>query len=95
MTNAELGPRRRDGLAIQTRASLRHRVDANVDAELSMFSLYGTTSDWRSSNQQQHQLGPTVTFKPQNNWRIEVGYLAGLTSVTPDREVRFRVTLTH
>lgn len=80
-----------DGLLIQTRAGGYTSLSAGPRVGLEVFSQYGSTSDWRSFDDQSHQTGPFAVFSLNDDWNLYTGILFGLTDATSDQELRFRI----
>ena len=92
LTGLQFGQNRENGVILQTRGSLNYRPNTNVDLALSMFNVYGVIDDIPESDDQLHQVGPTVTVRMGRGWSLLAGYLAGVTERTPDDTFRFWLT---
>ena len=69
-----------------------HQSQAARKSGLEWFGEYGSTSDWLSADEQEHQIGPVAVWKVDDNWSLYTGALFGATDVTPDSQLRFRLT---
>ena len=81
-----------DGILVQTRASATTTIAGGPKVGLEWFGEYGSTSDWLSTDEQEHQIGPVAVWKVDDNWSLYTGALFGATDVTPDSQLRFRLT---
>ncbi|GAB5458729.1 MAG: hypothetical protein Hens3KO_17590 [Henriciella sp.] len=81
-----------DGLLIQTRAGAYTSLENGPNLGVELFSQYGSTSDWLSGDEQEHQLGPFAVWKVTDEWSLYTGALFGVTEATPDTNLRLRVT---
>ena len=55
------------------------------------FGQYGTTSDWLSGDEQEHQVGPVAIWGFDNDWSRYTGALFGVTDASDHTQLRFRV----
>lgn len=92
LTTAQFGDNSADGIGLQTRFNLAKKYDfGEVGVEL--FNSYGSTEKIPSFSSQQHSIGPYMTKKVgKDGWSIFAGALFGITSPSPDTELRFWVT---
>lgn len=81
-----------DGILVQTRASATTSIAGGPKVGLEWFGEYGSTSDWLSADEQEHQIGPVAVWKVDDHWSLYTGALFGATDVTPDSQLRFRLT---
>ncbi|MBI1340281.1 hypothetical protein GC169_08755 [bacterium] len=92
LNSVQLGDQARDGVFLQTRASLvKQRADGwlyGVEA----FNLYGSTSALAGFNDQTHQIGPVVGGRFNKQWSWYSGVLAGVSDRAPDADIRFWLT---
>lgn len=92
LTQTQVGGGREPGVLLQTRGDINYHHRDNVTLSLSQFNLYGFVDDIPGFSDQLHQLGPTLNLTFGDGWRVRAGYLAGLTSITPDSTFRFWLT---
>jgi hypothetical protein len=81
-----------DGILLQTRASATTSISGGPKLGVEWFGEYGSTSDWLSTNEQEHQIGPVAVWKLDDDWSLYTGALFGATEVTPDTAIRLRIT---
>ncbi|WOR14075.1 hypothetical protein RYZ27_09880 [Hyphomonas sp. FCG-A18] len=81
-----------DGLLIQTRTGAYTSLDSGLRLGLEAYSQYGSTSDWLSTDEQEHQIGPYAIWPLTDEWSLFTGALFGATEATPDNELRLRLT---
>ena len=92
MTGVEVGDRRRDGLFLQTRWSLRYKLNPNYSIQAQVFNIYGTTEDVPDFEQQNHAVGPALTGKFSGGWSFEASALFGVTERARDADLRLFIT---
>ena len=81
-----------DGILVQTRASATTSIADGPKLGLEWFGEYGSTSGWLGLDDQEHQIGPVAVWSVNKDWSIYTGALFGATDVSPDAELRFRLT---
>ena len=84
-----------DGILIQTRGSAMTALNNGPKLGLEWFSNNGSTADWLSLDEQEHQVGPVAVWKMNKNWSLYTGALFGVTDVSPDSQLRLRLTRKH
>ncbi len=84
VTSFEVGSGARDGLGLQTRASLYRTKHNGPPFGLDLQSVYGTTEKILDPDDQFHQLGPFARIPLKDGWSIFGTALFGLTDATPD-----------
>jgi hypothetical protein len=77
-------------MTVASRFSITKRLDNGIMIGAEMYNSYGELNDISDSNEQQHQLGPTIMYS-QDGWYIYGRYLSGLTSATTDHNVSLRI----
>ena len=92
LTGVQLGPQRRDGLFLQTRASLGYTISGSTQLQLQSFNIYGTTDGFGDFSDQNHAFGPAVSGKFAGRWSYEAGLLFGLTNATADTDFRLFIS---
>lgn len=95
MTLADVGDGARDGVFVETRADLAHRLASGVEIGVEMYNRYGSTRDFGAFNEQSHQFGPIVTIPTGNGWSVLAGLLLGLSDAAPDQDYRLWVTRSY
>ncbi|WP_262693709.1 hypothetical protein [Kordiimonas aquimaris] len=91
LAQVQFGSNRNSGLFLQTRSSLRYKVNSNYNLQVQVFNTYGSTADFPAIRNQNHSVGPAISAKIAEGWSIEASTLLGLTNATSD--VDFRVFL--
>ena len=81
-----------DGILIQTRASAYTALNNGPRVGIEAYSEYGSTEDWLSTDEQEHQVGPFAIWRLNDEWNLFTGTLFGATDATPDNELRLRIT---
>lgn len=93
LSAVEIGNNRRDGVFLQTRASLYKRSRTLPTFGLELYNSYGSTDDFADFDDQRHQLGPVAVFRLQEGKTfVTTNVLFGLTDATPDAELRLWLT---
>lgn len=81
-----------DGILFQTRSSATTSIADGPKIGIEWFGEYGSTDEWLDLDDQEHQIGPVAVWDLSNDWSLYTGALFGVTEVTPDSELRFRIT---
>nr|WP_070960238.1 hypothetical protein [Hyphomonas sp. Mor2] len=81
-----------DGILMQTRASATTSLADGPKIGVEWFGSYGSTSDWRALDEQNHQIGPVAVWALNGDWSLYTGALFGATEASPDGQLRLRVT---
>ncbi|MEM1182078.1 MAG: hypothetical protein AAGM22_27265 [Acidobacteriota bacterium] len=92
LTAIEDGDNARDGVLLQTRASLYRRFGQGPLWGLELYNSYGSTDDLGGFDEQRHQIGPAASFRIGDGRSLYTNVLLGLTDITPDAELRFWFT---
>jgi len=88
----DVGPDSRSGLFLQTRVNLSKKLNDVWKLNGELFSVYGSTADFNSFDEQTHQFGPSVSAKIGGGWSVLSGILFGVNSSSPDENLRFWLT---
>jgi len=91
LAQVQFGDDRSDGLFLQTRSSLRYKVNPAFNLQVQVFNFYGSTADFQDFDDQVHSVGPAISAKLGQGWSVEASTLFGVTNATSD--VDFRVFL--
>lgn len=91
LAQVQFGSNRNSGIFLQTRSSLRYKVNSNYNLQIQVFNTYGSTADFPAARNQNHSVGPAIAAKIGEGWSIEASTLLGLTNATSD--VDFRIFL--
>ncbi len=92
LTSVDFGDRARDGIGVQTRASIFRKLNSEFSAGLELYSNYGRTDNFNDFNDQSQQIGPVLTYNPNRDFQIFAGVLYGLTDVNQDPQFRLWLT---
>lgn len=92
LTTIDFGENTRDGIGLQTRASLTRRLSNKISLGAELYNIYGSTDEILELDEQRHQLGPVLTYNLSDDFQIYSGVLFGLTD--RDSEPQFRLWLT-
>lgn len=92
LTLVDVGSEARSGVFLQTRASLSHKLNDKLRLSAELFSNYGSTADFRSFDEQTHQIGPAVSGKLGKDWSFFSGVLVGATDASPDSSLRLWIS---
>lgn len=77
-------------LTIASRFSITKKLNNGLLIGAELYNNYGELSDISESNEQRHQIGPTIMYN-QDGWYIYGRYLHGLTSATSEHNVSLRI----
>lgn len=91
----QIGNDSADGILLQTRASATTSLADGPKIGLEWFGEYGSTSDWLSLDEQEHQVGPVAVWSLNEDWSLYTGALFGATDVSPDSQLRLRLTRSY
>ena len=93
LTGIEVGDNSADGINLQTRTRLTKKLENNVTVGFENYSNYGNTGgDIGSFNDQNHTIGPVISFPVGNGFSIFGGPLFGISDAAPDVETRLWIT---
>ncbi|MEM9081870.1 MAG: transporter [Verrucomicrobiota bacterium] len=92
MSSADFGDNTRDGINLQTRASLTRRLNSQISLGAELYNAYGTTDNFLDLDDQLHQLGPVLTYALQEDLQLYTGVLFGLTDRSSDPQFRLWLT---
>lgn len=92
VTGVEIGDDADDGIALETRASLSYKLSGKTSIAVESFNSYGTTDEIPDFDEQEHQIGPSVSYKVTPDWSIYSGALFGVTDATADTELRLWIS---
>ena len=84
-----------DGILIQTRASATTSLADGPKIGVEWFGGYGSTSDWLSLDEQEHEIGPVAVWSLNEDWSLYTGALFGATDTAPDSQLRFRLSRSY
>lgn len=88
----DVGPDSRSGVFLQTRINLSKKINDVWQVNGELFSAYGSTADFNSFDEQNHQIGASVTAKLGSGWSVLSGVLFGANSASADENFRFWFT---
>lgn len=89
----ELGNNARDGINLETRASLTRKLGNTYRLGIESFNVIGNSDGgFAPANLQRHSLGPVGTASLGDGWSILGGVLFGVSDGAADTDVRFWVT---
>lgn len=88
LAQVQFGDSRGDGLFLQTRSSVRYKLNDTYNLQLQVFNNYGSTDDFPAFRDQNHSIGPAAAIKLDDGWAIEASVLFGLTNATSDADFR-------
>jgi len=91
LAQVQFGDDRSDGLFLQTRSSLRYKINKAVNIQAQVFNFYGSTANFQDFDDQVHSVGPAISAKLGQGWSVEASTLFGVTDASAD--VDFRVFL--
>jgi len=91
LAQVQFGEDRSDGLFLQTRSSLRYKINKAVNIQAQVFNFYGSTANFQDFDDQVHSVGPAISAKLGQGWSVEASTLFGVTDATAD--VDFRIFL--
>lgn len=88
MFQRQFGADRNDGVFFQTRANLAFKASNRWTVALEMYNNYGSSSERKNFEAQNHQIGPMATYQFGNGWSVHAGTLFGVNSATSDQHYR-------
>lgn len=92
LSSFEYGSQSRSGVVLQSRGHIAYKVDPDWTLSLELFNNYGSTANFNGVSNQVHQIGPALAGKIGDGWQVFAGFLAGVTSASPDESYRFWMT---
>jgi len=90
--STDIGSDSRSGVFLQTRADIIRKLSTRWGLGVELFSTYGSTADFASSDEQVHQIGPALKAKLGDGWSLFAGILFGLTDASQDENLRLWIT---
>lgn len=92
MSSVDFGDNARDGLFMQTRASITRHLSDALSLGFEVYNTYGRLDDPFEFADQVHQVGPVATYILEDHWTIYGGVLFGLTDRNQDPQLRLWLT---
>lgn len=92
LTAIDTGDNSRDGVFVQTRGQLHRGLGAGQGIGLELYSAYGSSDDWRSFDEQSHEIGPYFNQPLNDDWSLWGSALVGLTDASPDSNLKLWIT---
>lgn len=92
MTDVQFGRNNASGVGLQSRLHATRPFRNGWSAGVEMYSRYGRTGDLASGGEQSHLVGPVVAGQLGGGWSVFSGLLFGVTSGSPDAQVRVWLT---
>ncbi|MEM0986409.1 MAG: hypothetical protein AAGJ32_09195 [Pseudomonadota bacterium] len=94
LTAVDVGDDGRDGVLLQTRSRINRRLADGIQIGAEMFSVYGSTEDFRNFDDQSHQIGPHVQVPITGDWGLFASALFGITDGSDDTNLKLWITRT-
>ncbi len=92
LSGFDFGENSRDGIFLQTRASIAKKLDNGVSLGAELYNFYGSTSNFGGFEEQRHQVGPFASIPLTDSLSVYCGALFGVSNATPDQELRLWLT---
>lgn len=92
MTTLDFGENAREGIFLQTRASITRRVTEALSVGAEVYNVYGQAENFVGFVDQSHQIGPVVTYTLEDQWTIYGGVLFGLSERDSEPQLRLWIT---
>lgn len=92
LSSFDVGDDARDGIFLQTRGNFYTKLESGQTLGVEYFNSYGSTSDFRDFEDQNHQVGPFTSFDVTDGVSVFTGALFGLTDASADSELRIWLT---
>ncbi|MEO0466442.1 MAG: hypothetical protein AAF216_07845 [Pseudomonadota bacterium] len=94
LLDADVGDRARDGVFIETRMAASRKLENGLRISLDSFNIYGNSdAGFGNFNDQQHQLGPSVSGPiGTDGWGWFAGALFGVSDGADETNFQFRLT---
>lgn len=89
--NRDIGEDPPGGITLETRSSVSRRLRNGIRLRLSLIDDFGRSTRFGGFNDQEHQIGPTVSGKLGQRWGWAVRSLFGLSRAANDAEVSLRL----
>lgn len=90
LTTAQWGDRAANGIGIQTRGALAKKIGSKTIG-IELYSQYGTTANWRKTDQQVHQSGPFVSIPLPGKSSLYLNWLGSFTEASGGHQFRIRL----
>lgn len=93
LVDVEIGDRRRDGLFVETRAGISRRLENGMRVGVESFNDWGNSdAGFGQLKDQEHALGPAVSFPLEGGWSLAGFALFGLSDGADDSDFQVRLT---
>jgi hypothetical protein len=80
-------------VGLQTRGSLFTNLAIGPTVGVEFYNAFGTTSNFKTLEEQKHQIGPFAFIPMFDRWNLFLGLLAGVTPASAPFELRSWVTV--
>lgn len=94
LSTLDFGENARQGVFLQTRASVTYRVNEVFSVGAELYDSYGSTDDLQGFADQTNQLGPVINYSLGDGFSVYGGVLYGLSESSPDSQWRLWFTKT-
>ena len=84
----EIGAGRRSGTALIASWKTKYYLTDYVEPGIEFHSNFGKLNDGLSYNEQNHQLGPSISGGIGENFRYDIGYLFGVSDAATDGRIK-------
>lgn len=87
----DMGAEASSGMAFETRSQVTRVIIPGWRVGAEMYNDFGSSDDFGSFDDQDHQLGPIVKMSLSRAWRVEANALYGLSDAAANVEYRLHV----
>lgn len=84
----EIGAGRRSGTALIASWKTKYHLTDYAEPGIEFHSNFGKLNDGLSYNEQNHQLGPSISGGIGENFRYDIGYLFGVSDAATDGRIK-------
>jgi hypothetical protein len=91
LAGREIGAGSGNGVLLEYRGQVKYKLNSQFSLSLDLFSDFNRTGSIGRFDDQEHQIGPLLSFKLGDGWSGSVGYLSGLSDAAPNDAFRFAI----
>ncbi|MEM9669324.1 MAG: transporter [Pseudomonadota bacterium] len=84
----QVGDNRQSGMFIETRAAFIRQFGKGHSLQFQSFNQYGTTANFADFDEQNHAIGPALSFKISEHWALQTSALFGISDAATDTTIR-------
>ena len=92
LNTRSFGDEASNDVKLQVRSQLSYRASPRLNFNIEYYSQLGSVDNVSPWNSQQHQIGPSISWRTNTDWVVYGGILTTLNNRSPDSTLRFWLT---